>query len=115
MDVDATNSVNSLRVFADMSVIKPSKSGHLEVEGGSPIRAGVTTPNTGSGQSKPRRSPRTSSMPPPGQPQSRRPWQSGKGSSGLTPQLGAAKPAKKSLKHSVSASVLPRQGSSASR
>lgn len=104
MDVETT----SLKEFtADMSVIKPAPTGHLSMPG-SPVKAGVSTPNTSS--SKPRRSPRTSSMPPPaGQPQGRKPWQSGRGSSALTPQSGPARPGKKSLKHSVSASVLPRQ------
>ena len=109
MEVD-TNSV--ARVFsADMSVIKPSSSGHLTVKpgsSGSPIRAGMSTPTNG--PSQPRRSPRTGGtggMPPPGQPQARRPWNSRKTGGGLTPQQGA-RPVKKTLKHSASTSVLPR-------
>ena len=90
MEVDNTNSV--ARVFsADMSAIQPPSSGHLTVKhgsSGSPIKTG--------------------GMPPPGQTQVRKPWNSRKvGGGGLTPQPGT-KPAKKTLKHSASTSVLPR-------
>ena len=107
--MDHTNSV--ARVFsADMSVIKPSPSGHLAVKqgsSGSPIKAGMSTPTNG--PSQPRRSPRSGGMPPPGQAQVRKPWHPRKvGGGGLTPQPGT-KPAKKTLKHSASTSVLPRQ------
>ena len=109
MEVDQTSTM-AKAFSADMSVIKPSSSGHLTVKpgsSGSPIRAGMSTPTNG--PSQPRRSPRTGGMPPPGQPQARRPWNSRKaGGAALTPQPGA-KPAKKTLKHSASTSVLPRQ------
>ena len=85
-------------------VIKPSPSGHLTVKpgnSGSPIRAGMSTPTNK--PSQPRRSPRTGGMPPPGQGQARKPWNSRKvGGGGLTPQPGGTKPAKKTLKHSAS-------------
>ena len=109
--MDQTNSM--AKVFsADMSVIKPPPSGHLTVKhgsSGSPIKAGMSTPTNG--PSQPRRSPRSGGTggmpPPPGQTQVRKPWQSRK-VGGLTPQPGT-KPAKKTLKHSASTSVLPRQ------
>ena len=110
MEVDQTSTM-AKAFSADMSVIKPSSSGHLTVShgsSGSPIKAGMSTPT--SGASQPRRSPRSGGMPPPGQTQGRKPWQSRK-PSGLTPQPGAkpGQPAKKTLKHSASTSVLPRQ------
>ena len=105
MDVDTTNSVASLRVFeADMSVIKPSPSGHLTLPGGSPLKAGMSTPDP---QTKPRRSPRSGNMPPPAV-VGRKPWQSGRGPSVLTSQAGGVRPGKKTMKHSASTSVLPK-------
>ena len=107
MEVDQTSTM-AKAFSADMSVIKPSSSGHLTVShgsSGSPIKAGMSTPTMGASQ--PRRSPRSGGMPPPGQTQVRKPWQSRK-VGGLTPQPGT-KPAKKTLKHSASTSVLPRQ------
>merc|ERR1719510_727738 len=101
MEVDQTSS--RARVFsADMSLINPAPSGHLTVKhgsSGSPIKAGMSTPTNR--PSQPRRSPRaggTGGMPPPGQTQVRKPWNSRKvGGGGLTPQPGT-KPAKKTLK-----------------
>ena len=73
-------------------------------------------PQTSASKTGPRRSPRNSTMPPPSKPgpgSAKKPWQTGtRPSSGLTPQNSAgagASKVKRSLKHSVSASVLPKQ------
>ena len=114
MDVDHTNT-RSLPFVGDMSVIQPPKTGALDFlsvkEDQSPVKAGMDTPVSprDSVARPPRRSPRNSTMPPPTKPGSgKKPWQSG---TRLTPQNGG-KPVKRTLKHSVSASVLPKQQSS---
>ena len=114
MDVDLTNT-RSLPFVADMSVIQPPRSGvkdFLAVKSDqSPVKAGVNTPASplASSARPPRRSPRNSTMPPPTKPGSaKKAWQTG---AKLTPQNGG-KQVKRTLKHSVSASVLPKQQSS---
>ena len=118
MDVDNTgNIVKNIPFVGDMSVIQPrDQPGNkfLSVPGRSPVKAGMDTPASPydvQGPRQPRRSPRTSSMPPPGSNKvggSGRKIPSGqKSGSGTTPQNGG-RPVKRTLKHSVSASVLPR-------
>ena len=116
MDVDHTNT-RSLPFVGDMSVIQPPRTGakdFLAVKSDqSPVKAGMDTPVSprDSAARPPRRSPRNSTMPPPTKPGSgKKPWQSG--TKTLTPQNGG-KQVKRTLKHSVSASVLPKQQSSA--
>jgi len=114
MDVDSTRNARAVPFTGDMSIIQPSKMSDtnpfLKVKSNqSPVKAGMETPSSPYDHQPPRRSPRNSTMPPPGKPggtSSRRPG-GGRGG-GLTPQRGQTQ-VKKVLKHSVSASVLPRQ------
>jgi len=115
MDVDSTRNARIVPFTGDMSIIQPSKmqatNPFLKVKPNqSPVKAGMETPSSPYDQHPPRRSPRNSTMPPPGKSggiSSRR--QGGGRGGGLTPQRGPTN-VKKTLKHSVSASVLPRQG-----
>ena len=117
MDVDNTNS-RSLPFVGDMSVIQPPRGGTKEFlsvkSDQSPVKAGMETPVSprASVARPPRRSPRNSTMPPPTKPGSgKKPWQTGTKLT-TTPQNGG-NPVKRILKHSASASVLPKQQSSA--
>ena len=117
MDVDNTGIVKNIPFVGDMSVIQPPQdqvsSNFLEVKsGGSPVKAGMDTPASpyDNVPRQPRRSPRNNSMPPPsiktgGSGRKLHPPSS---SRGLTPQNGGNN-VKRTLKHSASASVLPRQ------
>ena len=117
MDVDNTNT-RSLPFVGDMSVIQPQGGTNefLSVKSDqSPVKAGMETPvspRDGVAVARAaRRSPRNSTMPPPTKPGSgKKPWQTGT-KLAVTPQNGG-KPVKRTLKHSVSASVLPKQQSS---
>ena len=114
MDVDHTNT-RSIPFVGDMSLIQPPRAGageFLSVKSDqSPVKAGMDTPISprDAAARPPRRSPRNSTMPPPTKPgSSKKPWQTG---TKVTPQNGG-KQVKKALKHSASASVLPRQHTS---
>ena len=115
MDVDLTGSARNIPFVGDMSVINPPRSketdNFLSVKSDqSPVKAGMDTPSSPYDR-QPRRSPRNSTMPPPSKPggSAKKSWQpAGAKNSSTTPQNGG-KFSKRTLKHSVSTSVLPRQ------
>jgi len=113
MDVDLTGSARNIPFVGDMSVINPPKSKETDKflslkSNQSPVKAGMETPSSPYDR-QPRRSPRNSTMPPPTKPggSAKKSWQAGAKTS-TTPQNGG-KFTKRTLKHSVSTSVLPRQ------
>ena len=111
MDVDNTATMRNIPFVGDMSIIQPSAlpSSNLLSADGSPIKAGMETPSSPypTATRQPRRSPRNTTMPPPSKTGGSARKTVTK-TSGTTPQQGG-KHVKKTLKHSVSASVLPRQ------